>query len=223
MNLPNKLSLLRIIMVPLFVVAYFLPYVWAIFVAVGIFIVACLTDFLDGFIARKYNLVTDLGKLLDPIADKMLVCSALFCVVVTNPLQNVFNIYQSLRPGGWFYGNVSEIAMIFTLVCAIIIMSRELFISGFRQVAANKGIVLQANIFGKIKTVLLNVCLPIVMLLNLRSAFYILNCSDRMMLFCDTLCHVLCPIGWVLLALATVMTIVSGIIYVVQNKKVLDN
>ena len=76
MNLPNKLSILRIVMVPLFVVAYFLPFEWTPFVALCIFALAAITDFLDGYIARKYNLVTNLGKLLDPIADKILVCAA---------------------------------------------------------------------------------------------------------------------------------------------------
>ena len=81
MNLPNTLSVLRMCMIPLFVVAYFLSPVWAVVV----FVLAAFTDFLDGYIARKYNMVTDLGKLLDPMADKVLVTAALFCVVGTNP------------------------------------------------------------------------------------------------------------------------------------------
>ena len=93
MNLPNKLSILRIVMVPLFVVAYFLPFEWTPFVALGIFALAAITDFLDGYIARKYNLVTNLGKLLDPIADKILVCAALFCIAVSiRPLIGCSNI-----------------------------------------------------------------------------------------------------------------------------------
>lgn len=69
MNIPNSLSLTRICLIPLFIAAYFLPYEWGVYVAIAIFFVCCFTDFLDGFIARKYNMVTDLGKLLDPIAD----------------------------------------------------------------------------------------------------------------------------------------------------------
>jgi phosphatidylglycerophosphate synthase len=145
MNLPNKLSILRIIMVPLFIVAYFLPFDWAPFVALGIFILAALTDLLDGYIARKYNLVTDLGKLLDPIADKILVCSALFCVAVTNPLRHGL---------GGFFVMGTEISTlqsghVFLAVSGALVLSRELLIDAVRQIAASKGTVVQANIFGK--------------------------------------------------------------------------
>lgn len=130
MNLPNTLSVVRMCMIPLFIVAYFLSPVWAVVV----FVLAAFTDFLDGYIARKYNMVTDLGKLLDPMADKVLVTAALFCVVGTNPLQ---------------YGMDGNASSIFLICCATVIIARELLISAVRMIAASKGIVVQANVYGK--------------------------------------------------------------------------
>ncbi|MBQ6921540.1 MAG: CDP-diacylglycerol--glycerol-3-phosphate 3-phosphatidyltransferase [Clostridia bacterium] len=134
MNLPNKLTVLRIIMIPLFVAAYYinvLPYNYLI--AAVIFVLACATDFLDGYIARKYDLVTDLGKFLDPIADKILVSSALIIMLVT--------------PNGG-----AEILPPYFAIAVAVILARELMISGFRMVAAAKGKVLSADKSGKIKT-----------------------------------------------------------------------
>lgn len=198
MNLPNKLSLLRICMVPLFVAAYFLPYYWGAFIAVGIFLLAAFTDFLDGHIARKYGMVTDLGKLLDPIADKILVCAALFCVVATNPLQYYYEAWAV------------TFGLILLAVGAAIILSRELLISAVRQIAASKGVVLQANIFGKIKTVFQDVSLPLLVILNSG----ILQGTLRMIWWWVSL---------VLFSVAVILTIVSGVIYLVQNKKVFSN
>ena len=124
MNLPNKLTVLRIIMVPFFIAAYMEKW---FFVAFALFIVASLTDMLDGKIARARNLVTNFGKIMDPLADKILVYSAL-CLFVEN----------GTIPG-W------------TL---IIILAREFVVSGMRTVAASEGIVIAAAMSGKIKTVL---------------------------------------------------------------------
>ena len=124
MNLPNKLTVLRIIMVPFFIAAYMEKW---FFVAFAVFIVASLTDMLDGKIARARNLVTNFGKIMDPLADKILVYSAL-CLFVEN----------GTIPG-W------------TL---IIILAREFVVSGMRTVAASEGIVIAAAMSGKIKTVL---------------------------------------------------------------------
>ena len=124
MNLPNKLTVLRIIMVPFFIAAYMEK---RFFVAFALFIVASLTDMLDGKIARARNLVTNFGKIMDPLADKILVYSAL-CLFVEN----------GTIPG-W------------TL---IIILAREFVVSGMRTVAASEGIVIAAAMSGKIKTVL---------------------------------------------------------------------
>ena len=127
MNLPNKLTIARVIMIPLFLICLYLNIGCGKYIAVGIFILASLTDLLDGKIARKYNLVTNFGKFMDPLADKLLVSTALICFVSVpdNPMP-VWGV--------------------------IIIISREFIISGFRLVAANEGIVLAASWWGKIKT-----------------------------------------------------------------------
>ena len=129
MNLPNKLTILRIIMIPFFVVCL----LWdggtnqtLRYVADVIFIAASFTDMLDGKIARKYNLVTNFGKFMDPLADKLLVCSALICLVELGNLP------------AWM---------------VIVIISREFIISGFRLVAVDNGIVIAASWWGKAKTI----------------------------------------------------------------------
>ena len=198
MNLPNKLTMARILLVPLFVVFYFLPFDFAPYVAVALFVVAACTDFLDGYIARKYNLVTDLGKLLDPIADKTLVTAALFCVVATNPLQY----------GAGLTGQIGQHGQVILAVCGIIVLARELIISAVRQIAATKGVVIQANVYGKIKTITQDVCLPILIVLN--GAKYVNS------LFFDVVWWV----GFALLIVSTAITILSGVVYLVQNKKV---
>lgn len=210
MNLPNKLSLLRICLIPFFVAAYFLPFWWGAIVAVGIFILAAFTDFLDGHIARKYNLVTDLGKLLDPIADKILVCAALFCLAATNPITTVYQPIDisTIKP---YFDLFQTGGYVFFAVCGTLILSRELLISAVRMIAASKGVVVQANIYGKVKTVFQVVSLPCLLLLRCTSFE---QCTG--MLFFTILMYV----GLVLFVVAVVLTIVSGIIYLVQNKKV---
>ena len=134
MNLPNKLTILRLIMIPLFVAVFYLtiiPYNYVI--SAVIFLLAALTEFLDGYIARKYNLVTNLGKFLDPIADKVLVSTAL--IVMLLPFPNECTIIP-------FYGAIA----------VAIILARELIVSGFRIVAASNGKVLAADKSGKVKT-----------------------------------------------------------------------
>ena len=128
MNLPNKLTILRVIMIPFFVAA--LLYDGGAnqnmrYVAAALFIIASLTDMLDGKIARKYNLVTTFGKFMDPLADKLLVCSALICMIELRELP------------AWM---------------VIIIISREFIISGFRLVASDNGVVIAASYWGKFKT-----------------------------------------------------------------------
>ena len=222
MNLPNKLSILRIVMVPLFVVAYFLPYTWAPYIALGLFVLAAFTDFLDGYIARKHHLVTTLGKLLDPIADKILVCAALFCLVATNPLR------QSLA-GHLIYGlafapvSLQSGHIIFA-VSGALILSRELLIDAVRLIAASKGTVVQANIFGKIKTVMLNVSIPVLIVceclareMDFRSVASAYDATVDMLAYVN---NVLSWVGGILFALSIVMTIVSGVVYIVQNRKV---
>ena len=129
MNLPNKLTVLRVIMIPFFVFFLLLENganpTWR-YLSAAIFIVASFTDLLDGKIARKYNLVTNFGKFMDPLADKLLVCSALLCLIHLEQLP------------AWL---------------VIIIISREFIISGFRLVASDNGVVIAASYWGKVKTV----------------------------------------------------------------------
>lgn len=210
MNLPNRLSTLRICLVPLFVAIYFVPYWWCSLIAVGIFALAAFTDFLDGHIARKYNMVTDLGKLLDPIADKILVCAALFCVVATNPLQFIdIMSFASENSRILIFGRI------FLTVGGIIIISRELLISAMRQIAAAKGVVVQANIYGKVKTVFQDIALPVLIALNATNYLNRSTLTENENLFL---------VGWwlgiLLFLVAVVLTIVSCVIYLVQNKKV---
>ena len=126
MNLPNKLTIARVIMIPLFLICLYLNIGCGKYIAVGIFILASLTDLLDGKIARKYNLVTNFGKFMDPLADKLLVCSALIALVDLE------------RIAAWI---------------VIIIIAREFIISGFRLVASDNGVVIAASYWGKFKTV----------------------------------------------------------------------
>ena len=128
MNLPNKLTILRVIMIPFFVL-FMLTGIGGVFskwIALVLFVGASLTDLLDGHIARKYNLVTNFGKFMDPIADKLLVCAAMICLVENGQLPY------------WI---------------VIIIIGREFIISGFRLIASDNGCVIAASYWGKFKTV----------------------------------------------------------------------
>ena len=149
MNLPNKLTIMRVILIPFFVVFMLAPICpgYANYIAVAIFIVASLTDLLDGKIARKYNLVTDFGKFMDPLADKLLVCSALICMIELGQLP------------AWV---------------VIIIISREFIISGFRLVAADNGVVIAASYWGKFKTTF-QMAAVILMIFNIPALTLVTN------------------------------------------------
>ncbi len=143
MNVPNRLTILRVCMIPLFVIAMMyerMPY--SDYIAGYIFIAACITDFFDGYIARKYNWVTNFGKFMDPLADKLLVCAALICFVA-----------------------VKDCPMPVWIV--IVIISREFIISGFRLVAAEKNIVISASKWGKVKTAI-QMVMSIVLIFQFR-------------------------------------------------------
>ena len=174
MNLPNKLTCLRMVMIPFFVLFMYLDVPYARMIALAIFVAASLTDTADGYIARKYNLITDFGKFMDPLADKLLVCSAMICLVRTGELP------------AWI---------------VIIIIAREFIISGFRLGAADNGIVIAASWWGKIKTVC-QMAMIIVILLDIDA---------------------LRPLELVLIAAATVLTIVSLADYITKNRKVLSS
>jgi CDP-diacylglycerol--glycerol-3-phosphate 3-phosphatidyltransferase len=150
MNLPNKLTILRVIMIPFFLVFMLTEIAGGAskYIALFIFVAASLTDLLDGKIARKYNLVTNFGKFMDPLADKLLVCSALICFVELDKIP---------------------------AVVVIIIIAREFIISGFRLVAASSGVVIAASYWGKFKTVS-QMIMIILLILDLDyPVFYILE------------------------------------------------
>ena len=176
MNLPNKLTMLRVLLIPFFMVFMSLDMYT---IAVSIFAFASFTDFLDGFIARKYNLVTDFGKFMDPLADKILTTTAI-----------IYMVAQGLcHP-----------------VVLIIIIAREFAVSGVRMIAAEKRIVIAANIYGKIKTVLQMLVIIIVYAalgaeqMGVEFGFYVSSFSHAFM--------------WAVAAI----TFISGVVYIVENR-----
>ena len=196
MNLPNKITLSRICLIPVFAVIFFLDMIpYNYFIAAIIFVVAACTDFLDGHIARKRGLVTNLGKFLDPIADKVLVSTALIFLLVRPQILLV------LWQGDW--------VLVCAGVCVAVILARELIVSGFRMVAASTGLVLAADKIGKVKTTFQDIA--IAFLLAGADFFGLAKASE-----------VINAIGLVCLAVATVLTVWSGISYIVRNRQVLQ-
>lgn len=198
MNLPNKISLTRICMIPVFVLIFFLhgvvPFNFGI--AAIIFAVAACTDFIDGHIARSRGLVTNLGKFLDPIADKVLVATAMILLLT---------MQESLFAK---FGNASEAIYIATAVAICVILARELIISAFRQIAAANGVVMAAERLGKYKTTFQDVAI-----------FVLILAAD----IPEAAGEVVAWVGMGLFAIATVLTVWSGISYVVKNKQVLKD
>lgn len=190
MNLPNKLSLIRLCLIPVFTAVYFIGALPFNFLIAGIiFVIAAATDFLDGYIARKHNLVTDLGKFLDPIADKVLVSTAFIVMLV--PVGGEVAILP-------WYGAIG----------VAIILARELIVSGFRMVAASKGMVLAADKAGKIKTVVQDLCAALLLIGKefMPEVYSPLNIA-----------------GLCLFGLATLLTIISGTECIVKNFAVLKD
>ena len=193
MNLPNKITLSRIFMIPLFVLAFYLkvlPYNFII--SAGIFAIASFTDFLDGAIARKRNLVTAFGKFLDPIADKVLVSTALI-LLIAPPI--------GISP---FALSVFNIPEFLPAIFVALILARELIISGFRLVAAGSGKVIAADKSGKIKTFFTDVSIVwILVFMGFTNPYLKL-------------------VGFILLAISTLLTVYSGIECLVKNKEVIE-
>lgn len=196
MNLPNKLTLMRVVMIPLFVLFFYLGFSGHYFVALGVFALASFTDYLDGHIARKYNLVTNLGKFLDPIADKVLVATALI-VMLTRP--EYFTSYL----GGW--------ALVVAGCGVSVILARELLVGGFRMVAADAGIVIAADKVGKVKTVTQMVSIILLLLWGGFAQFFAGYTAVK----------VLNLVALSLFALAIILTVISGANYIVKNIAVL--
>lgn len=202
MNIPTKITTARIVLVILLLVFLlvfdFIPDFSPIYfgpnnsinivylIAMIVFIIASLTDSLDGYLARKWNQVTDLGKFLDPVADKLLVNSILIYLAISR------------------FGNMS-----IPTFAIILMVARDLVVDALRFVAASKGIVLAANIFGKLKTVFQMCAIPVVLLNGWPFSYFDLEWNNYL------------RIGNILIYLATIMSLLSGIIYVKQNAYVL--
>ena len=174
MNLPNKLTVARVCMVPLFMVALMLNTEVSRVVATVIFALASFTDMLDGKIARKYNLITNFGKLMDPWADKIWTAAAMVCLVELGDL------------AAWI---------------VVIILFREYAITGLRSVAASENIVVAANIWGKVKTVCQMIALMLLML------------KPQIVALCGV------NLGLILMYVALLLTVYSGVDYVVKLNK----
>lgn len=175
MNLPNKLTMFRVILIPVFIVVLMTGLIadpLNRYIGTLIFCVASFTDYLDGHIARKYNLVTNFGKFMDPLADKLLVSSALICMIEMGMLP------------AWI---------------VIIIISTVFIITGFRLIAAEGGLVIAASWWGKIKTVT-QMIMIILLLLGVQGI-----------------------IATILIFLATLFTVISGVDYIVKNISILRN
>lgn len=173
MNIANQLTILRIILIPFFIFFLLDGNMW---IAAPLFIIASLTDFLDGFIARKYNLVTNFGKLMDPLADKLLVTSALVGFVELGQLSS------------WV---------------VIIILSREFIVSIFRAIAATEGVVIAASWWGKSKTISQMIMVILLLINNIPFAW------------------IGVPMDRIFIYIATALTIISGMDYILKNKSIL--
>ncbi len=195
MNLPNKLTFSRIIMIPLFVLFFYWNFTAHYFVALAVFVIASLTDLLDGMIARKYNLVTNLGKFLDPIADKVLVLSALVVFLTVPQI---------------FTANLGDWAIVVAGCGVALILAREIIVSGFRMVAASSGIVIAADIFGKYKTATQD--FAVVMILIGAGISELSECFAG---------QVVNYIGLIFFAICVLLTVISGINYIAKNIDVL--
>ena len=174
MNLPNKLTVLRMVLVPFFVATLLLSKTndtlkW---VALALFVIASLTDFADGYIARKYNLITNFGKFMDPLADKILTVSGMICLIELG------------RIPSWI---------------VVIIVAREFIISGFRLIAAENGVVIAANMWGKLKTNF-QMFMIIFMIMNIPQLQIVTN---------------------ILMWIALALTIISLVTYINANKQIL--
>lgn len=194
MNLPNKLTVGRIVLVPFFVAALLIDFPCNYVVALLIFIAASITDMLDGKIARKRNLVTDFGKFADPLADKILVLSALLCFVQLG---------------------------LCDCVSVILVLFREFSVTSVRLIAASKGEVVAANIWGKVKTVTQMIAIILILVLQLvlqLCGMGIFGTVDVQMLS-----NVFTVIGLVAIWISNIFTVLSGAVYFVQNKKFISD
>ena len=209
MNLPNKITLSRIVLIVAMIIAILVlacipnfhvepignSPVNPVYLAISIvFIIAALTDMLDGKIARKYSLVSDFGKFLDPIADKLLNDGIMIFLLVPQ----AYALEQRRDP-------VMLTALLF---CVVVMIGRDLVVDGLRLVAVRKNVVIAANKYGKLKTVLQMVAIPMLLL------------NDWPFSYFDSSWPQALQISNIFFYLATIMSVVSGVIYVAQNKRV---
>lgn len=195
MTLPNKLTLGRILVVPVMIVIACIPYLnghtiflgvtYANFINFILFVLASITDFLDGYIARKYNLVTTFGKFADPLADKMLVLTSLMILMVQFRTASFGDFGLEIVP----------------LWAVAIILIRELMVSGIRLVAAQKGEVIAAGMAGKVKTFVTMIAIGIAFLAGLD--------------------NVVAIISLVMIYVSVILTVYSGVVYFINAKEIL--
>ena len=188
MNLPNKLTIARIIMTPFFLLALLLDFPHHDLIALILFALASITDYIDGQMARKWNLITDFGKFLDPLADKMLTTAA-------------------------FLGFIGRGIGVGIVWITFIVLIREFLITSLRLVSAGKGNVIAANIWGKAKTVSQMTAI----ILTIAGQYFLSFFSDP-----GPLATCINLITNITLWISAVLTVVSGVIYLIQNKKYID-
>ena len=187
LNLPNKLTLIRMFLAPIYLALMLIEFPYHYIVALAVFAVASLTDMLDGKIARKNNLITVFGKLLDPLADKMLTTAALL----------------AFMREGWC-----------SIWIVMIVLTREFAVAGVRLIATAQGIVIPANYWGKAKTVSQMVFTIVIMLLAELDA--------TVDIFANAGWFTLARVSNIMLWITAVLTVVSGITYFVDSKKLID-
>ncbi len=200
MNLPNKLTLLRMILVPVVVVLIMVEFPHSWLVGGIVFGIASITDALDGKIARKRGLVTDFGKLMDPIADKLLVISAFVCFITIE------------TPGAWIEGPICSPWVV------IIILAREFLVTSARMIYAERGIVIAANIWGKLKTVIQ--ITAIVTIFVFMYALYLLRLFGIINPLIENIVGVIfAVVTW----LSALITVISGATYLYQCRDLLKD
>ena len=190
MNLPNKLTVLRIILIPILMFFYLfeaIPY--SKLIACLIFIIAIFTDFLDGYLARKHNLITDLGKFLDPIADKLVVTAGLLVLVADQTIPAPYGV-----------------------IAIFIILARDFIVGVLRQMAATKKVVIAADKLGKFKTLTQDIAIIFLFILSYNnSAALLTNLGQTIFAYTS----------FAILGISVLLTLISGVNYVVQNKKLI--
>lgn len=190
-NVPNILTISRIICTPLIILMFLLPIDNGIgvFVALGIYLLGCLTDFFDGKIARKYNLITDFGKFMDQIADKFITTTAMILV-----------LFSGIVCHNWI-----------AILIVLVVVLRDILVSGIRMYAANLNIVIAADIFGKVKSFFLDIASMILMLyIGLYGALELTDANINLL-------KIINYVGFSLMVVGAVLSLVSAVNYTVKG------